>query len=75
MPQLDRYLAKNPLVRIGPPSFDTAAIFCYAQAKARKADTNRAGASPDFLDGILAAAGNDLSLIISQLMINVSSQP
>jgi hypothetical protein len=75
MPWLDHFLAKNPVVQIGPPSFDSAARFCYKQAMTRKADKNRAGTTPDFLDDILAVADNDTGVIISQLLINVSSQP
>lgn len=75
MPWMDHFLAKSPLVHIGPPSFDSAAAFCYKKAMTRKADKNRAGAPPDFLDGFLGIADNDTGLLLSQLMINVSSQP
>jgi hypothetical protein len=73
MPWMDNFLAKNPLVRIGPPSFDAAGAFCYKQAMIRKADKTRAGAPPDFLDSILEITpANDVGSIISQLVINVS---
>ena len=38
VPQLDHWLVKNPLIRIGPPAFDGPAMFCMQRIAERKAE-------------------------------------
>jgi hypothetical protein len=73
MPWLDHWLAKNPLGKIGPLSFDVAGAFAYQQVMARKADKTRAGAQPDFLNDILEVGGDDMNIILNGVIINVRS--
>ena len=73
MPWLDHWLVKNPLGRIGPPSFDAAGAFAYQQVMVRKADKNRAGAQRDFLDDFVELGGDDINFILRGTMTNVRS--
>ena len=71
MPWLDNWLAKNPVFRIGPPSFDRAAGLCYQMLVERKAEKDRSGAQRDFLDDILEIDDQNFGLIIGRMFINV----
>ncbi|TVY88026.1 Cytochrome P450 monooxygenase [Lachnellula willkommii] len=76
IPALDHWLAKNPVRPIGPPSFDSAAVFCAQQVMERKQAGSNAAGQPDMLDGFLgmqkanpdAVTDNDL---ISALIVNI----
>lgn len=76
IPALDHWLAKNPVRPIGPPSFDSAAIFCAQQVMERKQSGANASGQPDMLDGFIdmqkvnpeAVTDNDL---ISALIVNI----
>lgn len=80
MPFLDQLLDKNPVMRIGPPSFNAAAGFCANQAMNRLsgADKHDPEKQQDFLDYFIKLKDDnptvvDLNQIVSFLLINVSS--
>ncbi len=73
MPWLDNWLVKNPLGRIGPPSFDAAGVFAYQQIVTRKADKNRAGVQSDFLDDFLDLGGDDINFVLRGTFTHVRS--
>lgn len=73
MPWLDHWLVKNPLGRIGPPSFDTAGAFAYQQIMTRKADKDRAGVQSDFLDDFLEIGGDDINFVLRGTFAHVRS--
>ncbi|TVY40803.1 Cytochrome P450 monooxygenase [Lachnellula occidentalis] len=75
IPALDHWLAKNPVRPIGPPSFDSAAVFCAQQVMERKQSGSNASGTPDMLDGFLEMqkvnpAVTDMDLI-GALIINI----
>ncbi|GES64133.1 putative benzoate 4-monooxygenase cytochrome P450 [Aspergillus terreus] len=79
LPVLDYVLDKNPVYRIGPPSFGNITTISIQQLMSRlqrrEAGTSQ-GASQDFLDRFIDAAAHDSDTIdhgqiISWLMINM----
>lgn len=78
MPWLDQLLDKNPVKRIGPPSFNVAAGFCANQAINRisGADKHDPEKQKDFLDYFVKLKDEnpgviDVNQIISFLLINI----
>lgn len=53
IPELDHWLAKNPIRPIGPPSFDSTAVFCAQQVAERKQAGEKSSGQSDMLDGFL----------------------
>ncbi|KAH8659369.1 cytochrome P450 [Tricladium varicosporioides] len=78
IPTLDYWLAKNPIIPIGPPNFDSAAQFCAQQSIARQqesADGKNKGAA-DMLDGFLELKRINPELlddngVVSALLVNI----
>ena len=77
MPALDKWLAKNPVWPLGPPTFDPVAKFCVQQLRAREegADGHDAG-QRDMLDEFLTARKTDPDaltdvVVIGAMMVNV----
>ena len=78
VPTLDSWFDKNPVYRIGPPSFGPPAAFCAEQAAARAAGTDGhdALAQADFLDHFLELTKThpetvDMREVIGYLLINI----
>ncbi|KAK0717508.1 cytochrome protein [Lasiosphaeria miniovina] len=77
VPALDWWLAKNPVVRLGPAGFDPAVGNAVKHLVARYQGTDggfHSAAQPDFLDHFIAAKSDgaaDDNQIVSWLMINV----
>ncbi|KAI9737355.1 MAG: hypothetical protein M1834_009509 [Cirrosporium novae-zelandiae] len=78
IPKLDWLFDKNPIVRIGPPSFSSAAVFCVQKVVDRVAgkdsDTHDPS-QPDFMDIFLDLRKTkpdivDDNQVISYLLIN-----
>lgn len=75
IPALDHWLAKNPIRPIGPPSFDSAAVFCAQQVIERQQAGSVSSGQPDMLDGFLEMKKvnpemND-NAIIGALLVNI----
>ncbi|KAJ9633926.1 hypothetical protein H2201_008599 [Coniosporium apollinis] len=77
MPKLDHLLDKNPLYRLGPPSFGAAAGYCAQRMMERiqHADTHN-HSQPDFLDHFLEMKKTypdvvDNKQVIGYLLINI----
>lgn len=84
MPFLDHLLDKNPIKRVGPPSFNVAAGFCASQAMNRLTGADKHEHDPtkqkDFLDYCISAKEEnpdeiDLNQIVGFLLLNVSTEP
>lgn len=80
MPWLDQLFDKNPVMRVGPPSFGVAAGFCANKAINRLsgADKHDSGKQKDFLDYFIQIKDEnpgvvDVNQIVTFLLINVSS--
>ncbi|KAF4631645.1 hypothetical protein G7Y89_g6485 [Cudoniella acicularis] len=79
MPFLDGWLAKNPVRPIGPPSFDSQAVFCAQQSIARQQSATgdrKEGQQQDMLDGFLEIKKTNPELIddngvVSALLVNI----
>lgn len=81
MPWLDNLLDKNPIKRIGPPSFSPAANFCLKQTLNRLSGADRHEHNPekqmDFLDYWVEIKEENpgvvgVNEIVGFLLINVS---
>jgi cytochrome P450 len=76
IPELDHWLAKNPIRPIGPPSFDSAAIFCAQQIAERQQAGEKSSGQPDMLDGFLEIKRAtpevmDDNAIVGALLVNI----
>ncbi|KAL3426837.1 benzoate 4-monooxygenase cytochrome p450 [Phlyctema vagabunda] len=78
MPWLDKFLDKNPIMRIGPPSFGAAASFCASQVIDRLSGTDKHDPEKqkDFLDYFIELKRQnpnvvDDNQIVSFLLINI----
>ncbi|KAH6666236.1 cytochrome P450 [Halenospora varia] len=78
IPVLDHWLAKNPIMPIGPPSFDSAATFCAQQSTLRQQETSdgKEGKAKDMLDGFLEVKRTNPELlddngVVSALLVNI----
>ena len=77
IPVLDKLFDKNPVYRIGPPSFGSAAAYAAERLNMRTSGTDPrdAGISKDFLDSFLEIKNSeheiDENQIIIYLIINV----
>lgn len=80
MPWLDLFLDKNTVKRVGPPFFAPGIKFALERIAARRAatDGHDSSATPDFLDGFLAARDANPEIVtedtlLSYTMINVAA--
>lgn len=76
IPQLDYLLAKNPIMPMGPPSFDVATAFCAQQYVARRQDPEPQAGRKDMLDDFLEIERKSPEKmkdngVISALLINI----
>jgi cytochrome P450 len=79
MPVLDKFLDKNPVYRIGPPTFGAVTALGLGHLMARmKGEDNHDPAKPDFLDRYLEAQQQypevvDVYRILSYLLVNIAA--
>lgn len=77
MPQLDKLLDKNPVYRIGPPSFAAAGQYCAVRMFSRLQAEKQTASDTDFLNRFLALKEEYPDIgdneVIGYLLINVSS--
>ncbi|RDL29798.1 uncharacterized protein BP5553_10663 [Venustampulla echinocandica] len=76
IPALDKWLAKNPIMPIGPPSFDAAAGFCAQQSISRQQAGEKTEGKRDMLDDFLQLKKqNPLTMddngVIGAVLVNV----
>ena len=75
MPFLDKLLAKNPIYKIGPPSWEAAAGFCFKHTMERQHGVDkRPSDKRDMLDNFLEmkkTAGIDDYGVVGSLMVNI----
>ena len=78
IPELDYFLAKNPVWRIGPPAFNEVAILCGQRVAERKAEFGIRGktAHKDMLEDFVRINTEDPSLmddnaVVGALIVNV----
>ena len=77
IPTLDHWLAKNPVMPIGPPSLDPQAAFCVQQSIARQQGINsKAREQKDMLDEFLEIKKTnpeqiDNNSVVSAILINI----
>lgn len=78
-PKLDKYLDKNPYIRIGPPAFGSITNLGLGHLMARmKGDDKHDPAKPDFLDRYLEAQQThpevvDVYRILSYMLVNLAA--
>lgn len=78
-PKLDKYLDKNPIVRIGPPAFGAVTNLGLGHLMARmKGEDKHDPAKPDFLDRYLEAQKQypdvvDIYRILSYMLVNLAA--
>ncbi|KAL7907872.1 cytochrome P450 [Trichoderma velutinum] len=78
-PVFDKFLDKNPIMRIGPPSFGTVTGICLGHLMARmKGEDGHDQSKPDFLDRYLEAQQQnpevvDIYRILSYMLVNVAA--
>jgi hypothetical protein len=76
LPELDHWLAKNPVCRIGPPSFEYGAIFAAQQMMARKQSGGSGINHKDMLNDFLEMQKENPDImddngVVRALLINV----
>jgi hypothetical protein len=79
IPELDQWLAKNPIMPIGPPSFEAQAILCAQQSIARQQGSDgkdKDSRQKDMLDSFIEIKNANPELIddngiVSALMVNI----
>ncbi|KAL6856416.1 cytochrome P450 [Trichoderma novae-zelandiae] len=78
-PVLDKFLDKNPIMRIGPPAFGAVTGICLEHLMARmKGEHGHDQSKPDFLDRYLEAQQQnpevvDVYRILSYMLVNVAA--
>lgn len=78
-PKLDKYLDKNPYIRIGPPAFGSITNLGLGHLMARmKGEDKHDPAKPDFLDRYLEAQQThpevvDVYRILSYMLVNLAA--
>lgn len=77
IPALDHWLGKNPVMSIGPPTFEKAATWCAGQSMARQQGTDgKAADQKDMLDGFIELKSTNPEVmndnaIVCCLLLNV----